>query len=145
MFFLAQDGTHYAMSRVISYKDEPGAAVRVTVDGVDDEISVDEDHWNRARAQMSPSFTAASTGTYVLWLWPDGEGGIGGYNKTNIIGWSVGADGYAHGWTVNGVDHGQADLPPVLYPDGRVEVCFDQVYDSVAEWFAAATAKASRA
>jgi hypothetical protein len=145
MFFLAQDGTRYAMSRVISYKVDVGDVVRVNVDGIDGEVSVDEIHWGRARAQTSQSFTAAPPGTYVLWLWRDERGSIGGYNRTNIIGWSVGADGYSHGWTVDGVDHGQPDLPPVLHPDGRVEVCFDQVYDSVEEWFATVTARSSTA
>lgn len=141
MFFLAQDGSHYAVSRVNSYKPTADGNVRVAVEGIDQEILVDEVHWDRALAQTAQSFSTAIPGTYVLWLWRNEAGEISGYNRTNIIGWSVGADGHSHGWTIDGVDHGQRDLPPVLHPDGRVEVCFDQVYDSVGEWFEEAKSK----
>jgi hypothetical protein len=73
-----------------------------------------------------------------LWLWHD-ENGVAGYNKAAVLGWSLGADGFIHAVTVNGVDHGKhGDIPPILHPDGRVDDSFNDFYESVEEWFAAA-------
>lgn len=140
MFVHAKNGNDYRVDDVQSASYPSDGLVSLKISGVDDEVIVDHHNWDRALSHYTRGFCQAQPCTYILWLWFD-QNGVAGYNKTNVIGWSMGADGYTHAITVDGVDHGLGDIPPILHPDGRVEDSFDQCYDNVEEWFAAAKDK----
>lgn len=143
MFFHAEDGRDYRIDNVRSVSRIGDQLLRVSLSGSDDEPVVAERAWDRALATHTKWFHPAQSGTYVVWLWYD-ENGVAGYNKADVIGWTLGADGFVHAVTVNGIDHGEEEIPPILHPNGRVDDSFDNFYDTVEEWFAAAKERADR-
>ena len=144
MFFQAEDGRDYRIDDVRSVSRMGDERLRMTLAGSDDEPVVSERAWDHSLAKYTKAFQPAQPGTYVVCLCYNENRTAAGYNRTAVLGWSIGADGFLHAVTVNGIDHGEGETPPVLHPDGRVEDPFDCVYDTADEWFAAAKERADR-
>ena len=142
MFFTGNDKTQYAIADVASVKDLGNGSVQIFLRNSDEEIIIDEGQWDRALVRAPQTFVPALPETYVLNIWWESEKAIGGYYKKAVVGWSVGADGYLHPWTVDGVDDGTNDLPAILHPSGQVEDPINRIYENVVEWYEDAKSQA---
>jgi hypothetical protein len=57
-------------------------------------------------------------------------------SRSRVLAWSISADRILYPVTTEGVNGGLRDTPPVLLPDGQVEVYGDRTFDTYDVWAA---------
>ncbi|TMJ17208.1 MAG: hypothetical protein E6G94_02115 [Alphaproteobacteria bacterium] len=106
--------------------------------GDDEETRATLASWDQALRDTPQQVFPAESGTYLLHAAV--EKGVFAVSRSKVLAWCISADRILYPISTEGVNGSERDTPPVLHPDGTVDVYGDHTYDIYQFWAEAAEA-----
>jgi len=140
--FVSTDDGEIALSRIVRVS-ERREHVDIWYGELQEHTRTTPIRWSLALQNSSTQLIPAQPGTYLLHSdLDDNEFKV---FRSTVVAWTAAADGFFYPVTSDGVNDGVREAPPILHPDGRVDVICDCSFESFEEWRESAEAEARKA